>query len=105
MKDFVKGLLEIMLGFICGIILNTLIYEVIAPILPLASLLYSIINITVVTTTIHEIQRWSIGYLIGWLTGSFSLLQAGLLDIFDITINIIFPLLFLISKIIKRIFN
>jgi hypothetical protein len=105
MEDFVEGLLEIMSGFACGLILNFFIYEVIAPILPLASLLYSVINIIVVITTIHEMQRWSIGYLMGWLTGSFSLLQAGLLDIFDITINIIFPLLFLISKIIKRIFN
>jgi hypothetical protein len=99
MEDFIEGLREIMLGFICGIILNTLIYEAIARILPLASLLYSIINIIVAITTIHEMQGWSAGYLMGWLTGSLFLFQAGLLDILDITINIIFPLFILILKI------
>jgi hypothetical protein len=106
MEDFINGLLGMILGFTLGIILNTFIYEVIATILPLASLLYSIINIIIVVIdSIHEIPKLSAGYLMGWLTGSFLLFQAGLLDIFDITLNIIFPLFFLISKIIKSIFD
>jgi len=97
MEDFIEGLLGVVLGFVFGLILDIMIIII----SPLASLLFNIID---AIATIHKMQRWGAGYLMGWLIGASLLFQAGLLNIFDIIINIIFPLFFLIS-IIKSIFD
>jgi hypothetical protein len=108
-KKLKKGFLEAAVGVIGGIVLtvalNTLVNYSVLP--RYAILIFGAINIITSLLTLNSSRVWGAVYTAGWIVGSY--LFIGLMEPFDIVVNIIAPAIFIVLRLIlwmkKAIFS